>query len=379
MSIRDIVEATGLAKTTVIRLVQTLEQNGLLWAAPNGYLAGPGLWRWAHLARSSWELPPETQKLMRDLGARRRETVNLYMLRDIYRVCVAQQESPQPLRHVVHVGDELPLWAGASSKVLLRDAPESLLTRIARSSPYGEGHVKRLTEWIEEAAHQGWAVSHGEREDGLSAVAVPVLGRSGGGRRRAVPERPHRPFLRRPGRTVRRRTCGRPPSTCPNGASTTRSARRSDHTRRADARRRSQANAGTTAQRSPGTRPDQRARRAVLQLPADAARRRGRQGRGAGPGRPGPAPGPGPGAQRGRARARPSSRRTPGKKSVELDLKDAGRPGHVRGPAPGRRRAPGELPGRRRSPVSASAGRGCTSSTRASSTAPSPASGRPAR
>jgi DNA-binding IclR family transcriptional regulator len=179
VSIRDIVEATGLAKTTVIRLVQTLEQNGLLWAAPNGYLAGPGLWRWAHLARSSWELPPETQKLMRDLGARRRETVNLYMLRDIYRVCVAQQESPQPLRHVVHVGDELPLWAGASSKVLLRDAPESLLTRVARSSPYGEGHVKRLTEWIEETAHQGWAVSHGEREDGLSAVAVPVLGRSG--------------------------------------------------------------------------------------------------------------------------------------------------------------------------------------------------------
>jgi DNA-binding IclR family transcriptional regulator len=179
ISIREIVEATGLAKTTVIRLVQTLEQNGLLWAAPNGYLPGPGLWRWAHLARSSWELPPETRRYMRDLGARRRETVNLYMLRDIYRVCVAQQESPQPLRHVVHVGDELPLWAGASSKALLRDAPDSLLRRVAVSSPYGEGHVKRLREWIDEAAHRGWAVSHGEREDGLSAVAVPVLGRSG--------------------------------------------------------------------------------------------------------------------------------------------------------------------------------------------------------
>jgi DNA-binding IclR family transcriptional regulator len=179
VSIRDIVESTGLAKTTVIRLVQTLEQGGLLWAAPNGYLAGPGLWRWAHLARSSWELPPETQKLMHDLGVRRRETVNLYMLRDIYRVCVAQQESSQPLRHVVHVGDELPLWAGASSKVLLRDAPESLLKRIAVSSPYGEGHIKRLQEWIDDAEHRGWAVSHGEREDGLSAVAVAIVGRSG--------------------------------------------------------------------------------------------------------------------------------------------------------------------------------------------------------
>src|SRR4051794_19149478 len=142
-------------------------------------MAGPGLWRWAHLARSSWELPPETQRMMRDLAARDRETVNVYVARDIVRVCIAQQESPQPLRHVVHVGDELPLWAGASAKVLLRNASPALLSRVARSSPYGEGHVQRLQEWIDEAVHRGYAVSAGEREEGLSAVAVPILGRSG--------------------------------------------------------------------------------------------------------------------------------------------------------------------------------------------------------
>jgi DNA-binding IclR family transcriptional regulator len=179
IAIRDIVAATGLAKTTVIRIVQTLEQSGLLWATSAGYMAGPGLWRWAHLARRGWELPPETQRLMRELAARERETVNVYVARDIVRVCIAQQESPQPLRHVVHVGDELPMWAGASAKVLLRNASPALLERVARSSPYGEGHVRRLREWIDEATHRGYAVSHGEREAGLSAVAVPVLGRSG--------------------------------------------------------------------------------------------------------------------------------------------------------------------------------------------------------
>ena len=179
VTVRDIVEATGLAKTTVIRLVQTLEQSGLLWATPSGYMAGPGLWRWAHLARRSWELPPETQRMMRDLAARQRETVNVYVARDIYRVCIAQQESPQALRHVVHVGDELPMWGGASAKVLLRNASPALLARVARNSPYGEAHVRRLQEWIDEATAQGYAVSHGEREDGLTAVAVPILGRSG--------------------------------------------------------------------------------------------------------------------------------------------------------------------------------------------------------
>jgi DNA-binding IclR family transcriptional regulator len=179
IAVRDIVAATGLAKTTVIRIVQTLEQSGLLWATSAGYMAGPGLWRWAHLARRSWELPPETQRMMRELAAGERETVNVYVARDIVRVCIAQQESPQPLRHVVHVGDELPLWAGASAKVLLRNASPALLDRVARSSPYGEGHVRRMREWIDEAAQRGYAVSHGEREAGLSAVAVPILGRSG--------------------------------------------------------------------------------------------------------------------------------------------------------------------------------------------------------
>jgi DNA-binding IclR family transcriptional regulator len=179
VSIREIVEATGLAKTTAIRLVQTLEQAGLLWATPTGYLAGPGLWRWAHLCRRSWELPPEAQKAMRELAARQRETVNMYVVRDICRVCVAQQESPQPLRHVVHVGEELPLWGGAASKVLLRDASDAVLARITRRCPYGDGHVKQLREWIDGATHRGYAVSHGEREDGLSAVAVPIIGRSG--------------------------------------------------------------------------------------------------------------------------------------------------------------------------------------------------------
>jgi DNA-binding IclR family transcriptional regulator len=178
VSIRDITDATGLPKTTVLRLVHTLEHSGLLWATSGGYTAGPGLWRWAFLARRSWQLPPETEALMRELGAEHAETVNLYVQRDVCRVCVAQQESPRALRHVVRVGDELPLWAGASSKVLLRDAPDSLLTRIARQSPWGAGHADTLREWIAQAAADGFAVSHGEREEGLSAVAAPVTGRS---------------------------------------------------------------------------------------------------------------------------------------------------------------------------------------------------------
>jgi DNA-binding IclR family transcriptional regulator len=179
VTIREIVEATGLPKTTVLRIVQTLEYSGLLSATPTGYLAGPGLWRWAHLVKNSWEPPKETRALMRELVARQRETVNIYVVHNTARVCIAQEESPMPLRHVVHVGDELPLWVGASSKVLLRDAPDSFLERIVPSGPAGPEHLSVLADGVASAARAGYGVSHGEREVGLSAVAVPIPGRHG--------------------------------------------------------------------------------------------------------------------------------------------------------------------------------------------------------
>ena len=179
ITLREVVEATRLPKTTVLRIVQTLEHGGLLSATSKGYVAGPALWRWAHLTVFNWAPSEETQSLMRGLVSRQRETVNIYVVRNLARVCVAQEESPMPLRHVVRVGDELPLWAGASSKVLLRDADAELLEDITRSAPMEYRDLDAMREGIAEAAAAGYGVSHGERELGLSAVAVPVLSRDG--------------------------------------------------------------------------------------------------------------------------------------------------------------------------------------------------------
>jgi len=185
ITVRDVMEHTGLARTTVSRLMQTLIHHGLLWPVGSGppgsgpasaaeFVAGPGLLRWAHLAQRSWEVPPETRKAMRDLAERHGETVNLFVVRGTHRVCVAQEEGFRALRHVVHVGDEQPLWGGASSKVLLRNASDVTLDRVAEGSPFGEGHARRLREWADEVAVRGFAVSHSEHDVGLSAVAVPI-------------------------------------------------------------------------------------------------------------------------------------------------------------------------------------------------------------
>jgi DNA-binding IclR family transcriptional regulator len=180
LSIRDVVSATGIPKTTVLRLLQTLQMNGMLWLGDDGkYVAGPSLLRWTRLAAEAWQLPVEMRKSMRDLAMEHKETVHVYVRRNLSRICIAQEEGPQTLRHVVNVGDERPMWAGAVAKVLLLDATPDLLLRVAQSSPQGESHLPALKGWVEQVTADGYAVSHGDLEEGLSAVAVPILDRNG--------------------------------------------------------------------------------------------------------------------------------------------------------------------------------------------------------
>ncbi|MGW3998183.1 IclR family transcriptional regulator [Amycolatopsis sp. NPDC004772] len=142
-AVKDLTAASGLAKTTVLRLVATCEQRGLLWTRPDGRITvGPGMLRWAQLANTAWQLPEPVRQVLRELARECRETVNLYVRSTSVLVCVAQQEGPLAIRHVGRVGDELPLGSGAAGRVL--DGTE------------------------------GAAVSHGEPEAGASSVAAPV-------------------------------------------------------------------------------------------------------------------------------------------------------------------------------------------------------------
>lgn len=174
-TIGEIVEATGLAKTTVIRLLATLESYGLLATTSRGLVPGPGLWRWGFTIHQAWELPEPARRVMRELAAEHEETVNLYIRRGDTRICVAQEESPLPLRHVVRIGDRLPLSMGASSKALLATTDDDVIRRLFDGPSVGDAAVEEFVRDVRRCAVDGFAQSHGEREAGLSAVAVPVM------------------------------------------------------------------------------------------------------------------------------------------------------------------------------------------------------------
>ena len=119
-SLAALTAASGLPKTTVLRLVTTLEQRGLVAAiGPGKYAIGPGFLRWSRLSSASMEIPPAVRAAMGKLSADTGETANLYIRVGRTRVCLAQAQGSLSVRHMVVVGSSMPLWGGAASKVLL--------------------------------------------------------------------------------------------------------------------------------------------------------------------------------------------------------------------------------------------------------------------
>ena len=112
------------------------------------------------------------------------ESVHLYVRQRDRRVCVSAVDGNYELRHFTEVGKPLPLSVGASGKLLLAFADPATqaqeLRRVAREplTPRAPT-LEELTAQLEAIRGTDWAVSFGEREEGLAAAAVPIRNQAG--------------------------------------------------------------------------------------------------------------------------------------------------------------------------------------------------------
>ncbi|WP_052371328.1 IclR family transcriptional regulator [Amycolatopsis taiwanensis] len=177
-TLREIVSLTGLPKTTVVRVLATLETLDLV--ADKGestYGLGTGFLRWVDLARSLWEVSADVRRVMAELVDACGETVNIYVRRDRSRISIAQVEGSSTVRSVVKVGVPYSLMTGAGAKILLSGTPEPVLRALLAQRSDADSEAFRCE--VLSINEVGYAVTHGERELGASAVAAPIHGADG--------------------------------------------------------------------------------------------------------------------------------------------------------------------------------------------------------
>ncbi len=178
LSLHQISERIELPKSTAFRIIQSLQKAGyLVRLEDQHYCLSFRFTRLASLVRSTLGIREVARPIMTELAAKTRETVSLQMANAEERVCIDAVATASPLRSVSQPGEHVPLLAGASSKTLLAYMPSdeaaSLVARLAKKEKRTPAQVQAELALIRE---RGYAVSHGERVLGVSAIAAPIMG-----------------------------------------------------------------------------------------------------------------------------------------------------------------------------------------------------------
>ncbi|MBM7567995.1 IclR family transcriptional regulator [Paenibacillus sacheonensis] len=178
----ELAEQVGLHKSTVHRMLATLEQRGFVArdSASDRYRLGLRIWELS-ANMSGADDPaviglPEMERLRDLLG----ETVSLYLRDGNERIRIQAVQSIQAIRRVAPIGARLPLYVGASSKVLIAFEEPAVVEELLQDESWPPAFDrKQYREQFGEWRRLGYATSVEEREQGAAAVAAPIFSRMG--------------------------------------------------------------------------------------------------------------------------------------------------------------------------------------------------------
>lgn len=178
LGLTEVAKAVGLHKSTVFRLLHTLERKGFVVRDPDTdrYRLGFRIFELAASMNHSDDplaiVLPEMERL-RDAVE---ETVSLYIRDGLERIRVQAVQSNQVIRRVAPIGQRLPLFVGASSKVLVAFSPSDVLEALLEHPDWPAGVDKAaFRREIDDVRRKGYAMSFEEREEGVAAVSIPVF------------------------------------------------------------------------------------------------------------------------------------------------------------------------------------------------------------
>ncbi len=181
--ISDLSVSLQLSKSTVHRLLKTLEESNLVKQDPvtRRYCLGPLIIELASrpiIAHQNLILCAFQD--MRDLRDRSGETVVLHIRIGLERICLEELQSLQNIKFTAGKGFVAPIYTGSAGKILLSELEPGdlmLLMRNLHPVPVGPNTItdkKKLLDELEKTKRQGYAVSFGERIPGSASVSVPI-------------------------------------------------------------------------------------------------------------------------------------------------------------------------------------------------------------
>jgi DNA-binding IclR family transcriptional regulator len=186
MGVTILSQQVGIHKSTVSRLLSTLRKEGFVDQNPDTgkWWLGLGLLDLAGAVLERMDLRKVALIPLRNLAAQTQETVNITVLDGNECVNIENISSPKSIQHAGRLGRRTPLHCTSTGKAFLAFLTTEERDVLLSSTllPCTENSIvdrRALEQALEHVREQGYAITHEEYEEGLSAVAAPIRDHTG--------------------------------------------------------------------------------------------------------------------------------------------------------------------------------------------------------
>ncbi|MFE2509068.1 IclR family transcriptional regulator [Streptomyces naganishii] len=186
LGVTDIATRVGLHKSTVSRILATLEQDGLVERDPETrrFRLGLGVIAMAGPLLADLDVRRVAYPVLRELSRRTGETAALLLWNGSEAVCVEQVPSHHEVKHTTPLGTRYNTAASSSVQVFLAQLPtyaaQALLTNGTVVFPgLDDATLDAYLVRLDEAGRRGYAANYGETSLQEVGVAAPVFDHRG--------------------------------------------------------------------------------------------------------------------------------------------------------------------------------------------------------
>jgi len=160
-TLADLAARTRIPKSTILRMLSSLEHAHVVLREPDGrYALGPEIARLHAVYAATFSLEPLVMPVLRELVDNTQESAAFYVRQGNKRLCLHRLDSPRPVRDHIRIGDLLPLDQGAAGRVML-----------AYDGAEGDMYAQIRQQQV--------AVLSGDRVAEVAGVAAPVFNAAG--------------------------------------------------------------------------------------------------------------------------------------------------------------------------------------------------------
>ncbi|WP_084680556.1 IclR family transcriptional regulator [Corynebacterium terpenotabidum] len=171
--VTELAEDTGLHKSTVSRILSTLELFSLVEQDPETqrFSLGVGIVTLAGPLLADMDVRKVARPILRDLTEVTGESTALVMWTGVDGVVVEHVSSPKLVKHITPVGTRIFRPHSASTRVLLAEQTDNIVQKYFDN---GWGVPEDIFTLLGEVREQGYAVNDGETSPEEWSVAAPI-------------------------------------------------------------------------------------------------------------------------------------------------------------------------------------------------------------